>query len=125
MTVCSKQFSNSNSGACGTHNYASPEQLSDSTLKTIDYKSDIYSLGIVFLQLIHDMNTVMEINRTLKDCKKLILPKEFMLKHPSITELLLKTLSNDPHNRPTISVIFIILGIQRVIRKNKNSLPSR
>lgn len=49
ISVSSHYYSNSNSGACGTINYASPEQLSDSLLKIIDFKSDIYSLGIVFL----------------------------------------------------------------------------
>ena len=77
FSVCSDCMSKNNSGAQGTYNYASPEQLSDSEIKLVDFKSDIYSLGIVIFQLFYVMITFMESQKTIKDLKKELFPVEF------------------------------------------------
>ena len=62
--------------ACvGTHLYMSPEQMNGQ--KTYNYKVDIYSLGIIFFELLTPFSTDMERIATLSNLKKSIFPKDF------------------------------------------------
>lgn len=58
----------------GTHLYMSPEQLAGSQY---DYKVDIYSLGIIFFELLVAFKTEMERICVLTDLRKNIYPKDF------------------------------------------------
>ncbi|KAL4488884.1 hypothetical protein ABPG72_005671 [Tetrahymena utriculariae] len=89
---------------CGTATYASPEQLSQKA-EFFDHRADIYSLGIIILQLFHPMNTSMELVKTIQNCKKGELPKHFCTKFPRLTEIIKDSLSNDPQKRPLLSKI--------------------
>lgn len=87
---------------CGTKTYASPEQMSQNCF--FDFRADIYSLGIIFLQLFHPMQTMMEINKTINNLKKKNLPKDFQRDLPEIAQLLLQMVEDNPEKRPNLKV---------------------
>ncbi|XP_011057621.1 PREDICTED: eukaryotic translation initiation factor 2-alpha kinase isoform X1 [Acromyrmex echinatior] len=86
--------------ACvGTHLYMSPEQMNGQ--KTYNYKVDIYSLGIIFFELLIPFSTDMERIATLSNLKKSIFPKDFSKNYPAEYDLLKMMLDEDPMKRPT------------------------
>ncbi|GJQ68182.1 putative protein tyrosine kinase [Trypoxylus dichotomus] len=86
----------------GTELYMSPEQLEKSSY---DLKVDIYSLGIIFFELLVPFGTAMERQRTLKNLKEHIYPEGFAEKYSNEHRLLEKMISNDPDARPTTEEI--------------------
>ncbi|XP_024870480.1 eukaryotic translation initiation factor 2-alpha kinase [Temnothorax curvispinosus] len=85
--------------ACvGTHLYMSPEQING---KIYNYKVDIYSLGIIFFELLTPFFTDMERIVALSNLKKSIFPKDFAENYPAEYNLLKMMLDEDPINRPT------------------------
>jgi hypothetical protein len=58
--------------------YASPEQLSDQMDTTYTTQSDIYSLGIIFFELLHPFSTGMERARLLTDLRQGVMPDLFV-----------------------------------------------
>jgi len=67
--------------ACvGTHLYMSPEQMNG---QIYNYKVDIYSLGIIFFELLTPFFTDMERIMTLSNLKKSIFPKDFATNYPA------------------------------------------
>lgn len=64
----------------GTHLYMSPEQMAG---QVYDYKVDIYSLGIIFYELLVPFSTEMERIVALRDLRQSIIPSEFALKYPA------------------------------------------
>lgn len=58
----------------GTHLYMSPEQMNG---QMYNYKVDIYSLGIIFFELLIPFFTDMERIVALSNLKKSIFPKDF------------------------------------------------
>ena len=86
-------------GQIGTQSYASPEQISGSNYS---YKADIYSLGLVFMQLFYCMQTNHERIQVFKHARKGILPKDFLESEPEISKLILQMLSIQEDKRPSI-----------------------
>ncbi|XP_011135236.1 eukaryotic translation initiation factor 2-alpha kinase isoform X2 [Harpegnathos saltator] len=85
--------------ACvGTHLYMSPEQANG---KTYDYKVDIYSLGIIYFELLTPFSTDMERAMVLTDLRKSIFPSNFAEQHAAEYDLLKMMLDEDPAKRPT------------------------
>lgn len=82
----------------GTHLYMSPEQLKG---QSYNYKVDIYSIGLIFFELLYVFSTEMERIVTLKNLRLNKYPKEFPDSHKSEYELLKQMLSHDPNERPT------------------------
>lgn len=69
-------FKDSIHTACvGTHLYMSPEQMNG---QMYNYKVDIYSLGIIFFELLTPFFTDMERIVALSNLKNFIFPKNFM-----------------------------------------------
>lgn len=64
----------------GTHLYMSPEQMNG---QVYNYKVDIYSLGIIFLELLIPFSTDMERVIALSNLKKSIFPKNFAEDYPA------------------------------------------
>uniref|UniRef100_A0A0K2SWY1 Eukaryotic translation initiation factor 2-alpha kinase 1 n=2 Tax=Lepeophtheirus salmonis TaxID=72036 RepID=A0A0K2SWY1_LEPSM len=87
------------SSCVGTHAYASPEQLS---LGWVDYKSDIYSLGIVLYELFSNFKTGMERSVAITKLKEnLVIDTVFERKFPQIAQYVLWLTRSSPHSRPT------------------------
>lgn len=87
----------------GTFTYASPEQLSDKLDVTYTTQSDIYSLGIIFFELLYPFKTGMERARVLSDLRQGVLPEDFVQTFPKEATLILWLTSLDPDQRPTAS----------------------
>jgi translation initiation factor 2-alpha kinase 4 len=81
----------------GTTLYMSPEQIGR---KPYDLKVDIFSLGLIFLELCIPFSTQMERIRTLQDAKMHIFPPRFNRELPSESELVHKMTNLDPAARP-------------------------
>ena len=79
----------------GTSNYASPEQLNSNNY---NYKTDLFSLGIIIFELFHVNKTNMERYINLKNLRdKGILPLDFKFKQEKL--LIKKLITKDPNLR--------------------------
>ncbi|CAL8098966.1 unnamed protein product [Calicophoron daubneyi] len=86
----------------GTDLYMSPEQERGDKY---DYKIDIFSLGLIFLELMITFGTNMERICTLTQAKIQRLPDHFIEKHPDESTFVLRLLDACPSARPPASVI--------------------
>lgn len=82
----------------GTHLYMSPEQMNG---QIYNYKVDIYSLGIIFFELLIPFFTDMERVVALSNVKNSIFPKDFAENYPAEYTLLKMMLDENPNKRPT------------------------
>jgi len=84
----------------GTFIYTSPEQ--SRTHVSFDERADIYSLGIIALRLFHPMATMMEFFDVVKSLKEMkMMPDE----KKELSEILMKMISEKPHERPNLKDI--------------------
>ncbi|CAD6996348.1 unnamed protein product [Ceratitis capitata] len=81
----------------GTHLYMSPEQLRG---QHYDFKVDIYSLGLIFFELLVYFGTEMERIKTLRSLRDGSYPLQFPKEFPKEHELLQLMLSRQPTERP-------------------------
>ncbi|CAL8122921.1 unnamed protein product [Orchesella dallaii] len=84
-------------GHVGTHLYMSPEQYHR---KPYDYKVDIYSLGLIFFELLMPFSTDMERYNILTGVRKLNFPEKFRDSFPDEYDLIRTMISHDPNERP-------------------------
>ncbi|XP_064465705.1 eukaryotic translation initiation factor 2-alpha kinase 3-like isoform X2 [Ornithodoros turicata] len=82
----------------GTQLYMSPEQIDG--LK-YNQAVDIFSLGLIFFELLWPFSTQMERIHVLSSAKKLQFPCNFRRDYPSECELIEQLLSRDSESRPT------------------------
>ena len=83
----------------GTTTYAAPEQL---TGGEYNEKSDIFSLGLLYFELIYPFATHMERVTVLKDLKdKQKFPPRFVRKFPKEAAFIWSCLAKDPNMRPS------------------------
>ncbi|XP_068248846.1 eukaryotic translation initiation factor 2-alpha kinase-like [Palaemon carinicauda] len=82
----------------GTQLYMSPEQVNN---QLYDYKVDIYSLGLIFFEMLVPFSTGMERLSVMSNLRDGKFPDGFCDKYPDETELLKLMLSTNPANRPT------------------------
>ncbi|XP_064118578.1 eukaryotic translation initiation factor 2-alpha kinase 3-like [Macrobrachium nipponense] len=82
----------------GTQLYMSPEQVNN---LVYDYKVDIYSLGLIFFEMLVPFSTGMERLSVMSNLREGKFPDGFCDKYPDETELLKLMLSTNPANRPT------------------------
>lgn len=86
--------------AVGTRLYMSPEQFIH---KSYNYKVDIYSLGIIFFELLVPFSTEMERISTLTDLREKKYPEGFCKKYPKEVQL--------KHNCCNVIIkIFVVVG---------------
>lgn len=71
---------NLHTSCVGTQLYMSPEQMNG---QIYDYKVDIYSLGIIFFELLMPFDTEMERIITLTNLRRLSFPKDFEIYFPA------------------------------------------
>ncbi|XP_056911014.1 eukaryotic translation initiation factor 2-alpha kinase 1 isoform X1 [Takifugu flavidus] len=82
----------------GTFVYAAPEQLKGSHY---DSKSDMYSIGVLALELFQPFGTEMERACTLESLRKGEIPGSFSQRWPVLTKYIKKLTNPDPSVRPT------------------------
>ncbi|KAL2723659.1 eIF-2-alpha kinase GCN2-like isoform X1 [Vespula maculifrons] len=94
--ACPLQRKNHNS-VFGTHMYAAPEQLKGKC----NPKSDMYSIGIVLLELLTYTKTQMEHYRIIDELKKGQLPASLTKNHQKWAHIICQLLEEDPDKRPS------------------------
>lgn len=96
----------------GTPQYAAPEQLKGQC----DKKSDIYSLGVILLELLVSFRTEMERNLTIKQGKENCFPESVPQPYPG---LIWRLLSSNVDDRPDC---FELTEIYRRIRSSRDPM---
>ncbi|XP_044595272.1 eukaryotic translation initiation factor 2-alpha kinase 1-like isoform X2 [Cotesia glomerata] len=81
----------------GTEMYAAPEQLNGSC----DSKSDLYSFGIILVELIYPATTFMELNDIVRSLKQGKIPDSLDKQYKKYAEVIIKLLIADPNERPS------------------------
>ncbi|CAD1473469.1 unnamed protein product, partial [Heterotrigona itama] len=81
----------------GTHMYAAPEQLRGKC----DPKSDVYSVGIVFLELLIHTRTRMERIEIINSLKRGHVPTMLAATHPKWAYVVSQLIQEDPGKRPS------------------------
>ncbi|XP_060950485.1 eukaryotic translation initiation factor 2-alpha kinase 1 isoform X1 [Limanda limanda] len=119
----------SHTGGVGTVVYAAPEQLNGSHY---DSKSDMYSVGVLALELFQPFGTEMERVRTLGDLKEGKIPDSFCQRWPVLTKYIMKLTSKEPSVRPTASQLLqselfctkdtVIHGLQRRVEEQEEEI---
>ncbi|XP_019938816.2 eukaryotic translation initiation factor 2-alpha kinase 1 isoform X4 [Paralichthys olivaceus] len=119
----------SHTGGVGTVVYAAPEQLNGSHY---DSKSDMYSIGVLALELFQPFGTEMERVRTLGDLKEGKIPDSFCQRWPVLTKYIMKLTSKEPSVRPTASQLLcselfctkdmVIHGLQRRVEEQEEEI---
>ncbi|XP_037320438.2 eukaryotic translation initiation factor 2-alpha kinase 1 isoform X2 [Pungitius pungitius] len=84
----------------GTFVYAAPEQLKGSQY---DSKSDMYSIGVLALELFQPFGTEMERVRTLGDLREGSISDSFCRRWPVLSKYIMKLTNKEPSVRPTAS----------------------
>jgi serine/threonine protein kinase len=103
----------------GTLQYAAPEQINNNFY---DQKADIFSLGLIFFELLHPMRTGMERFNLMKNLKeKNVLPENITKSLPVLSDLILRMCHSSPANRPDIkNLSFFIHDYICKIENSKN-----
>ncbi|CAG04442.1 unnamed protein product, partial [Tetraodon nigroviridis] len=96
----SSSSASSHTTGVGTFVYASPEQLKGSRY---DSKSDMYSIGVLALELFQPFGTEMERACTLESLRDGKIPDSFSQRWPVLTKYIVKLTNQDPSVRPTAS----------------------
>nr|XP_057918424.1 eukaryotic translation initiation factor 2-alpha kinase 1 isoform X2 [Doryrhamphus excisus] len=113
----------------GTFVYASPEQLKSTHY---DSKSDMYSIGVLSLELFQPFGTEMERVRTLGDLREGKIPDSFSDQWPVLAKYILELTSKDPSVRPTASQLLrselfsnkdvMIYGLQKKVEEQQEEI---
>lgn len=82
----------------GTYLYASPEQLSR---KFYNNKTDLYSVGVIFFELLSVFQTQVERITTLTQLKKGHIPPQISILYPNECEIIRWLLQEEPTMRPS------------------------
>jgi serine/threonine protein kinase len=90
----------------GTLLYSAPEQLNDNFY---DFKSDIYSLGLVLFELLHPFKTQMEKNLKFEQIRKGKIPLNLHSEEPILAKLILSMSEQDPKQRPNTKEVMKVL----------------
>ena len=104
----------------GTSQYAAPEQLKNTNY---DNKVDIYSLGLILLELFFAFSTRMEKQETQDNLRnKRIIPKFISERFPQIGELILLMTEPEASKRPNILNCRLLFKSISDIFKTRNNL---
>ncbi|KAJ3357666.1 hypothetical protein HDU83_004821 [Entophlyctis luteolus] len=98
----------------GTVTYASPEQLETSEHPIYTPKSDMYSVGIVFFELLHPVGTGMERAKVLSSLRHVEFPEDFLRRWPKEATHILGLLSKDPEYRPSAHMTLEFLNLLQI-----------
>ncbi|XP_035469854.2 eukaryotic translation initiation factor 2-alpha kinase 1 isoform X2 [Scophthalmus maximus] len=113
----------------GTFVYAASEQLNGSHY---DSKSDMYSIGVLALELFQPFWTEMERVRTLGDLREGKIPDSFCQRWPVLTKYIMQLTSKEPSVRPTASQLLqselfctkdmVIHGLERRVEEQEEEI---
>ncbi|XP_006801011.1 eukaryotic translation initiation factor 2-alpha kinase 1 isoform X2 [Neolamprologus brichardi] len=119
----------SHTSGVGTFVYAAPEQLKGSNYNS---KSDMYSIGVLALELFQPFGTEMERVRTLGDLREGKIPDSFCHRWPVLTKYIMKLTDKEPSVRPTASQLLqselfcskdkVIHGLQRRVEEQEEEI---
>ncbi|XP_078135512.1 eukaryotic translation initiation factor 2-alpha kinase 1 isoform X3 [Sander vitreus] len=128
-STTSPSTDSSHTTGVGTFVYAAPEQLKGSHY---DSKSDMYSIGVLALELFQPFGTEMERVRTLGDLREGKIPDSFCQRWPVLTKFIMKLTNKDPSVRPTASELLqselfcskdiVIHGLQRRVEEQEEEI---
>ncbi|XP_034716557.1 eukaryotic translation initiation factor 2-alpha kinase 1 isoform X2 [Etheostoma cragini] len=128
-STTSPSSDSSHTTGVGTFVYAAPEQLKGSHY---DSKSDMYSIGVLALELFQPFGTEMERIRTLGDLREGKIPDSFCQRWPVLTKFIMKLTNKDPSLRPTASELLqselfhskdiVIHGLQRRVEEQEEEI---
>lgn len=100
--TCDSDVTRKHTDNVGTQLYMSPEQVDG---QAYSHKVDIFSLGMIFFELLYPFSTQMERIRVLVNVKKQIFPDGFQQDQLRESEFLKKLLSREPNQRPSADEI--------------------
>jgi len=103
----------------GTHMYMSPEQLCQ---KPYNHKVDIYSLGLIFLEVLVPTTTGMERVKVLSEAKRGKFPT--ILAGSDEEELLGRLLNQSPETRPEVREVLEVPWIQNWRHRPRHNTSS-
>uniref|UniRef100_A0AAY5KMT4 Eukaryotic translation initiation factor 2-alpha kinase 1 n=1 Tax=Esox lucius TaxID=8010 RepID=A0AAY5KMT4_ESOLU len=113
----------------GTFVYAAPEQLKGSHY---DSRSDMYSIGVLALELFQPFGTEMERVRTLEDLREGKVPHSFSQRWPVLAKYITLLTSRDPSLRPSAAQLLkselfsskdmVIDGLQRKVEEQEEEI---
>ncbi|XKL63554.1 hypothetical protein PGB90_005918 [Kerria lacca] len=104
-------------GEIGTKLYAAPEQLNG----ICDFKSDLFSLGILLFELIYPFHTNMERIEEINKLRNGVLPSDLEEKFPNTAQLIKRLVSRNTNNRPTGSELLNNLSDINESDEDKNT----
>ncbi|KAJ3450231.1 eukaryotic translation initiation factor 2-alpha kinase eif2-alpha kinase -related [Anaeramoeba flamelloides] len=116
----SSEPSSENTSSIGTITYASPEQMRKINGGIYDEKSDVYSLSIILLELLHLFHTEFERINLLSNFKLHgKIPHSTELAYPKYTEILKSMGQKDPMKRPSLEEVLNCKPFNKKKRKRK------
>lgn len=106
----------------GTKLYMSPEQINGLHYNS---KIDIFSLGLLFFELLYLFSTEMERRMTLEKVKSINFPSEFSKEKRIESELIAKMLNKNPDLRPKASEIIDLELFSQITPSNRGKQRTR
>jgi len=88
----------------GTSHYRAPEIDSEE----YDNRVDIYSLGMIFFEMLYKMDTHMERHQVLQALQKSVFPPGFEDSHPVEAQLISRMLAPNPDDRVSMSYLLSV-----------------
>lgn len=86
----------------GTASYAAPEQVASDRYGS---EADIFSLGLIMLELVCCFDTEHERVQTFQDCRRGKLPGWLVSEYPSLASLIQRCTDKQPQNRPSAEAL--------------------
>ncbi|KAJ7984681.1 hypothetical protein DPEC_G00357270 [Dallia pectoralis] len=129
LTSTSMNNGSSHTTGVGTFVYAAPEQLEGSNY---DSRSDMYSIGVLALELFQPFGTEMERVRTLEELREGKVPCSFSQRWPVLAKYITLLTSRDPSLRPSATQMLkselfsskdmVIHGLQKKIEEQEEEI---